>query len=85
MDDNRISFMGNDAAIKEFILSSIKSCDIVIEHYDFVLNDISSDISNPKLEATKGPAIAFLRNTRNEWIYCRKDLQKKLREIDRRQ
>ena len=59
MVDNRFSFTGNDAAVKDFILSSIRSCDTVIEHYDFVLNDISSDISNPKLEATKGPTIVF--------------------------
>lgn len=65
--DNSISLFGSDDAILAFLKSSIESCNIVLEHYDFVINDISSNISNPVLENSKGPSISFLKAMRKEW------------------
>lgn len=76
--NNTITATGDDNFLKDFARSSIKSCNIVIEHYDFVINDISTDISNPKLEATKGPVLAFLKQLRSEWVTSRDEMQHKL-------
>lgn len=66
MSDNTIVFYGDKTGQEAFIRSTIDSCNTVLEHYDFVLNDISSDISNPVLQATKAPTIAFLKEMRKE-------------------
>lgn len=78
---NSFSFSGNADSMKAFMESAIRSYNTVIDHYDFVINDISSDISNPKLEATKGPVLDFLKELRREWICCRDDVQRKLNEL----
>lgn len=81
MNSNTIHFFGSKDAQKAFAQSTIDSCNKVLEHYDFVINDISSDISDPKLEATKGPAVAFLKAMRNEWVKCRADAEKALKAL----
>ena len=80
-ETNMFSLSRNADSMKSFMESAIKSYNTVIEHYDFVINDISSDISNPKLEATKKPVLDFLKELRNEWISCRDDALARLNNL----
>ena len=45
-----------------------KIFDEAISHYDFVIEDLSSDIYNPVLQREKGPVIDFLKRMRQEWL-----------------
>lgn len=56
----------------------IKAYDEAVGHYDFVINDLSSEIYDPVLQAQKEPVIAFLTAMRDQWKQCRKDVQKQL-------
>lgn len=56
----------------------IKAYDMAIEHYDFVLNDLSGEIYNPQLQAAKAPVIQFLKAMKGEWQACRDAAQKQL-------
>lgn len=78
---NSFSVFASPEAMKDFIKSTIKSCDIVLEHYDFVINDISSNISNPVLETSKKPTIEFLKAMRQEWQKAKDESQKKLNSL----
>ncbi|MBQ8248056.1 MAG: hypothetical protein IJZ42_13090 [Lachnospiraceae bacterium] len=81
---NSFAITGSDEAIIAVIKSSIKLSNEVIAHYDFVINDISSTISNPILEANKGPSIAFLKDMREQWINFRKQLRSDLESLERK-
>lgn len=82
MGNNTIGgFFPDEATKRAFMESTIKSCNDVIAHYDFVLNDISSDITNETLEKTKGPAISFLKAMRAEWIKSRDTVQTQLNNL----
>ena len=59
----------------------LKAYDETISHYDFVLNDLSSEIYDPTLQAQKVPVIAFLSSMRAAWQQCRDDAQKQLDHI----
>lgn len=53
----------------------LKSYDKILEHYDFVINDLSGVIYDPTLEATKAPVISFLKEMRKAWEASKADLQ----------
>ena len=73
---NKFHVAGSEETLYEFLKSSISSCDEVIAHYDFVINDISSEISNPVLEARKEPSIEFLKAMRSLWQNFQDDLKR---------
>lgn len=79
--NNSFEVVASENNIKEFLKSSIKSSEMVIEHYDFVISDISSTISDRHLEATKAPTIEFLNKMRNHWIDFKSDCEAKLRDL----
>ena len=81
MNENSFRVMGSEENMKEFLKSTIKSSETVIEHYDFVINDISSNISDAQLEATKGPTIEFLNKMRNNWISFKADCEMLLKNL----
>lgn len=56
----------------------LKAYDEAISHYDFVINDLSSEIYDPTLQAQKAPVIAFLTSMRTAWQQCRDDAKKQL-------
>ena len=82
MNNINLSASYNSAA-KQFIESSINTANIVLEHYDFVIADISSYITNPQLEGTKGPTIQFLKNMRKEWLDFKNEMEAKLHNINK--
>ena len=82
MNNINLSASSNSAA-KQFIESSINTANIVLEHYDFVISDISSNISNPQLERTKGPTIEFLKNMRKQWLDFKYEMESKLQNINK--
>lgn len=68
-----------DIAFKKATLERlINAYDEAISHYDFVIQDISSEIYNPVLQATKEPVLAFLTAMHQEWVKCRNEAQKQL-------
>ena len=82
--DNRFTVGGSNASLKDFFKSSIKTSNEIIGHYDFVINDISSFISDPNLEASKGPTIQFLKEMKKLWENFREEQEKALKELERR-
>lgn len=78
MNDNSFEVSCSKDNMKVFLESSIKSSETVIEHYDFVINDISSHISDNQLEATKGPTVEFLNRMRSKWVEFKRDCEMKL-------
>lgn len=83
MSDNSFEVLCSKDNMKSFLESSIKSSEMVLEHYDFVINDISSHISDAHLEATKEPTIEFLNKMRKNWLNFRNDCEMQLRELDK--
>ena len=81
MNDNSFEVLCSKNSMKEFLQSSIKSSEMVIEHYDFVINDISSHISDNQLETTKGPTIEFLNKMRRNWLNFKSDCEMQLRDL----
>lgn len=81
MNDNSFRITGDVNTLKEFILSSIEASNEVIEHYDFVLKDISSKITDEALEKTKAPTVEFLKRMRGNWISFRNDLESELNQL----
>lgn len=82
--NNEIHVYSSKEGKKNFIKSSIESSEKVLEHYDFVLNDISSEISDPYLEATKWPAVEFLMKMRRQWFDFKKDLENQLVKLEKK-
>lgn len=82
--NNGFTIMGSDEARKQFLESSINACDQMIQHYTYVIDDISSDISNPVLNAKKGPSVIFLKEMRKEWQKFRNDLHISLKQLERK-
>ncbi len=80
--DNSFSVFGTDEAVLAFRRSSIKTCDQVLSHYDFVINDISSNISDPVLEATKGPTLEFLKKMRANWLAFQNTLRSQVEQTE---
>lgn len=78
---NLFSVHASPEAMKKFIESNIKTCDIFLEHYDFIINDISGNISNPVLEANKRPTIEFLKAMRQEWQNFKDENIRKLNSL----
>lgn len=78
---NSFSVHASPEAMKKLLESNIKACDTVLEHYDFVINDISSQISNPVLETSKKPTIAFLKAMRQEWQNFKEENKRKLKTL----
>lgn len=67
MNNNTFSVYANRENMIEFLKSTRKHTQTIIEHYEFVLNDISNEISNKELEQTKHPTIEFLTKMIAEW------------------
>lgn len=82
MNNNNITFYGSNEGAIEFINSSIKASTEMIEHYDFVIKDISSSVSDISLENSKEPAIKFLKAMRAHWSEFQTNLHN---ELDRLQ
>lgn len=78
---NSFSVYASPEDMKKFIESNIKTCDIFLEHYDFIINDISGNISNPVLEASKKPTIEFLKAMRQEWQNFKEENKRKLKTL----
>lgn len=57
--NNDIHVYSSSKGLKDFIKSTIETSEKVLEHYDFVINDISSKISDLQLEVSKEPALHF--------------------------
>lgn len=70
-----------DEGIQHLMMAFLKGYDNALEHYDFVISDISSDIANPLLEQSKKPALDFLQAMRYEWQSCRDDIQARLDRV----
>lgn len=81
MNNNSFEVLASKDNIKTFLESSIQSSEMVIDHYDFVINDIASHISDEHLEATKGPTIEFLNKMRSNWLTFKNNCEMKLREL----
>ena len=62
----------------EIITTMLKSYDKAIEHYDFVINDLSGIIYNPDLEANKAPVISFLKEMRKAWEDSKAELERQI-------
>lgn len=77
--NNGFSFYStDDKNTVDFLKSVVQSSNTILDHYSFVLNDISSTISDPKLESTKGPTVEFLTAMKNKWEEFRDDAAQKL-------
>ena len=83
MNNNNISFYGSTDGAVAFITSSIQAATEVIEHYDFVINDISSSISDISLEKSKGSTIVFLKKMRTHWSEFKETLQADLDHLQK--
>lgn len=83
MANNSFTAAGDKETQIAFTKSVIDSYNTALSHYDFVLEDISSEIYNPKLQTSKGPAIAFLKEMRNEWAKCRTEAERTLAQLRR--
>ena len=81
--DNRFTVGGTNKALIDFFKSSIKTCDEVIAHYNFVIKDISSFISDPKLESSKGSTVQFLKEMKNQWEKFREEQVDALEKVER--
>ena len=81
MNDNNFEVMGSENAIKDFLKSAINSSETVIDHYDFVINDISSNISDKHLESSKGPTVDFLNKMRNNWLNFKNKCEMQLKDL----
>jgi hypothetical protein len=75
--------MASNEGLKKFLESSVETSNAVLEHYDFVISDISSELSNPILEARKAPTIEFLKAMRGQWQKFRDDEKSQLEELKR--
>lgn len=75
MNGNSFEIYASNDNLKKFIESSIESSQAVIDHYTFVIEDISSVISDAALEATKGPTIDFLVQMRAKWLEYKNELE----------
>ena len=62
--------------------SILKAYDEAISHYDFVINDLSSEIYNPALRAGQAQAVAYLTAMRNEWKKCRADAKLQIDKLN---
>lgn len=80
---NEFSVYAPEEGVVQFIKSSLSSAEEVINHYDFVIKDVSSDISNPVLEANKAATLKFLRAMRSQWEAFQDDLLRKLAELEK--
>lgn len=81
---NNFEVYSSPEGIKEFIKSSIDSSANVLEHYDFVINDISGKISDPQLEASKEPAVRFLFQMRQKWFEFKTSLENQLAALEKK-
>lgn len=81
MNDNSFEVLCSKDNMKSFLESSIKSSEMVIEHYKFVINDISSHISDEYLEATKAPTIKFLNSMVDKWLVFKIDCEMQLKYL----
>ena len=70
--------------MRDFILSSIGSYKTILEHYDFVIADIESEIYNPAMNASKEPVLAFLRALRNAYGQSLADAERQLEQFGER-
>lgn len=80
---NEFSVYASEEGVIQLIKSSISSAEEVINHYDFVIRDISSDISDPVLEASKAVPLEFLEAMKSQWENFRDVLQQKLAELEK--
>lgn len=80
--NNSFSMSGSDEDMANALRSFIQTSEEAISHYDFVLKDISSSISNPVLEATKGPSITFLKSMKQQWVNFRNSLCQDLQMLE---
>lgn len=65
--NNNFTSKDFDESKKHFYKSAIDTCDKMIKHYTYVIEDISGEIYNPALNAKKGPSVIFLKEMRREW------------------
>lgn len=80
--NNSFSISGSNKDMANVLKSFIESSEEVISHYDFVIKDISSTISNPVLETTKGPTIMFLKTMKEQWVNFQKDVKSDLEALE---
>lgn len=80
---NDFSVYSSPKGLKSFLESSISTANEVIRHYDFVINDISSEISDMDLEKSKAPTIEFLLKMRKNWCCFKTELENKLKDLER--
>lgn len=66
MNNNFTSKDLNEEKI-QFYKSAVNACNKMIEHYTYVIEDISGEIYNSILNAKKGQSIIFLKEMRSEW------------------
>lgn len=81
---NDIHVYSSPKGIEDFVKSSIETSEMVLEHYEFVINDISSKISDPELEASKEPALQFLKKMRSNWADFKLSLEMQLETLEKK-
>lgn len=52
-----IAYFQNEEEKLEFIKCSIECSSEIIKHYDFVIDDISSEVRNPELQKNKRSSV----------------------------
>lgn len=78
-----IAYFQNEEEKLEFIKCSIECSSEIIKHYDFVIDDISSEVRNPELQKTKDPVLKYLKSMREEWKNHRQQLEKDIDDMTR--
>lgn len=73
--------MAKDPNQKNPFLHVLKSYDEAIGHYEFVIQDLSSEIYDPSLENAKLPVIQFLKQMQEQWKLCREDVAKQIKQM----
>lgn len=76
--------MDADESKRQFLKSAINACDKMIEHYTYVIDDLSGEIYNPVLNAKKSPSVAFLKEMRKEWQKHRNYYDSNLKQLERK-
>ncbi len=66
----------------DFIKSAIGSYETILEHYDFVIADLKSEIYNADMQASKAPVISFLQAIRDAYGKSLEDMRAQAKRGD---
>lgn len=63
-------------------LGMLKAYDQAIEHYEFVIQDLSSLIYDSALQKSKQPVVDFLKAVQQQWKESREDVVRQVNEYE---